>query len=96
MASGFLLGIVADEVYTEREVQLAPGDAICFYTDGLIEARNEIGELYGTARMTHCMSTIDHTADAATHTAKLLACQQAFSGTALLSDDLTAAFCRVR
>ncbi len=93
MASGFLLGIIPDEVYTEREVQLAPGDVICFYTDGLIEARNEIGELYGTTRLTQCMESIQHTNNAAAHTAALLAGQNEFSGTASATDDLTLAFC---
>ena len=49
--TGFLLGIVPGEQYREQTVQLAPGDQVCFYTDGLIEARNEIGDTFGFERL---------------------------------------------
>ena len=55
-ASGFLLGIIPNEVYAEKEVKLEPGDKLCFFTDGVVEARNEIGELYGIARLTACLT----------------------------------------
>ena len=87
-AQGFLLGIMPDEVYREREIVLEPGDRICFYTDGLIEARNEIGETFGVERLHQCLTL--HGSEAAE---KLSACvltsQQEFRGTAPLSDDVT-------
>ena len=55
---GFLLGVVPDEVYTEREVVLEPGDKICFYTDGVIEARNVIDEMFNVDRLIQCLQ--DH------------------------------------
>ena len=55
VAQGFLLGIMSGEVYTARCRQLAPGDKVCFTTDGVSEARNEIGEMYGTERLTECL-----------------------------------------
>jgi len=54
-AQGFLLGVIAGEVYTARCRQLAPGDKVCFATDGVLEARNEIGAMYGTDRLTECL-----------------------------------------
>lgn len=90
-AHGFLLGVVPDEVYAEKEVILAPGDAICFFTDGLIEARNEIGELLGEERVKESLGA------AATKSGDLLAhvlgCQTQFSSGVPLSDDLTVAVC---
>ena len=50
-AQGFMLGIVPEEQYREKSVQLEPGDRLCFYTDGLVEARNGMGEGYGTDRL---------------------------------------------
>lgn len=55
VAQGFLLGIMPGEVYNERTVTLESGDAVCFYTDGVIEARNEIGEQFGEERLTACL-----------------------------------------
>ena len=54
-AQGFMLGIMPGEQYREKTVQLAPGDKLCFYTDGVVEARNEIGETFGTDRLTGCL-----------------------------------------
>ena len=45
------------EVYREKTIQLTEGDRLCFYTDGLIETRNEIGENFGTERLVGCMDT---------------------------------------
>jgi serine phosphatase RsbU (regulator of sigma subunit)/CBS domain-containing protein len=87
-ASGFLLGVMPGEVYISREVSLAPGDRVCFYTDGLVEARNEIGEMFGEARLTECLvrsgrgsaqEILDH----------ILNTRKSFSGSARLTDDLT-------
>jgi serine phosphatase RsbU (regulator of sigma subunit) len=42
---GTLLGVVADPVFGDRTVSLAPGDAVVLYTDGLTEARHGGGIL---------------------------------------------------
>mgnify|MGYP001806561255 FL=1 len=93
VSHGFLLGVVPGEVYAEREVTLSPGDALCFFTDGLVEARNEIGELYGEERVTQCIEHAANTGeDLLDH---LLACQRRFSSGVPLSDDVTLAVCRL-
>ena len=87
-AQGFMLGIVPDEQYRERSVQLEPGDRLCFYTDGLVEARNGMGEGYGTDRLE--ASFVAHGAQAAEPLAEcLLADQRTFRGGHPLSDDVT-------
>jgi sigma-B regulation protein RsbU (phosphoserine phosphatase) len=87
-ARGFLLGVMPDEVYAEREVTLGPGDRVCFYTDGLIEARNEIGELFGPDRLTGCLTR--HGGDPAGAVLNVvLQAQREFCGTVPLTDDLT-------
>lgn len=93
-AQGFLLGIMPDEVYSEREVTLEPGDVIAFHTDGLVEARNEIGEQYGPERLMGCMSRAAGKSAAALRD-EILADQRAFSSEVPLSDDLTLVICRV-
>jgi phosphoserine phosphatase RsbU/P len=55
VVQGFFLGIMQGEIYSERETQLAVGDKVCFTTDGVLEARNEIGEMFGVDRMKACL-----------------------------------------
>ncbi|HEY0495759.1 MAG TPA: PP2C family protein-serine/threonine phosphatase [Kutzneria sp.] len=45
---GFALGIAA----TECRYQLEPGDRVLFYTDGITEARDELGREFGLQRFT--------------------------------------------
>ena len=45
------LGIFASEQYPEATHQLVPGDQVIFYTDGITEAHNAEGEMFGTARL---------------------------------------------
>lgn len=45
------LGIIHQTIYSELSVKLRPGEQLSLYTDGLLEARNETGELYGFDRM---------------------------------------------
>jgi serine phosphatase RsbU (regulator of sigma subunit) len=49
--SGLPLGLFAGEVYEEVEIILQPGETCMLYTDGLTEARNKSGELFGEERL---------------------------------------------
>ena len=42
-APGTLLGVVPDPSFEDRSVELSPGDALVFYTDGVIEDRGDGG-----------------------------------------------------
>ena len=50
-STGLPVGMLAGHGYGEREVQLAPGDLLFFYTDGCVEMENEAGEMFGTERL---------------------------------------------
>jgi sigma-B regulation protein RsbU (phosphoserine phosphatase) len=41
------LGAFADAAYTEQALDLAPGELLVAYSDGLTDARNEAGEFFG-------------------------------------------------
>jgi serine phosphatase RsbU (regulator of sigma subunit) len=45
------LGLDLDATYQQVDVQLREGDHFSLYTDGLLEARNQSGELYGFERL---------------------------------------------
>ena len=46
--------------FKENRIKLKPGDTIFLYTDGVTEARNREGELFGKARL---VETLDHAPD---------------------------------
>jgi serine phosphatase RsbU (regulator of sigma subunit) len=60
MMLGMAPGALFDRAMTGETVQLEPGDVILFYTDGLEEAKNEKGELFGLGR---CTPVLEHDAD---------------------------------
>ncbi len=47
---GLPLGIKADSQYETSTIELRPGDALIFYTDGVVEAFNESGQDFGNER----------------------------------------------
>jgi sigma-B regulation protein RsbU (phosphoserine phosphatase) len=47
----FPLGILDEVDYRETKVKLAPGDRVVFYTDGIVEAVNEKGQMFGFERL---------------------------------------------
>ena len=50
-STGLPVGMLAGHGYKERDVQLAPGDLLFFYTDGCVEMENEAGEMFGSDRL---------------------------------------------
>jgi len=56
-AGGFPLGITSEGGYDEYKQQLQPGDQIIFYTDGITEASNSEGKLFGTDRLDQVLET---------------------------------------
>jgi stage II sporulation SpoE-like protein len=48
--AGLPLGVDAAVEYAESSLQLAPGDKLTFLSDGVVEARNAVGELFGFDR----------------------------------------------
>lgn len=50
LANGLPLGLTAETSYTEAAFQLEPGEQLTLLTDGVVEARNEAGALFGFER----------------------------------------------
>jgi serine phosphatase RsbU (regulator of sigma subunit)/anti-sigma regulatory factor (Ser/Thr protein kinase) len=50
-ATGMPLGLLPGMGYEEKEITLAPGDTVFFYSDGLAEAHSSSGEMYGFPRV---------------------------------------------
>src|SRR5919205_814171 len=50
-ARGMPLGMMPGMSYEEKEVSLAEGNCVLFYSDGLVEAHNPQGEMFGFPRL---------------------------------------------
>jgi sigma-B regulation protein RsbU (phosphoserine phosphatase) len=51
MPTGPAVGLLPEAQYSVQEAQLEPGDTLLAYTDGVTEARNPRGNLYGERRL---------------------------------------------
>jgi sigma-B regulation protein RsbU (phosphoserine phosphatase) len=86
------LGIDASEEYTDSHSQLRPGDTLILYTDGITEARNPQGEMFGENRLDQsatCKGNADETM------AGLLAGLDDFRAGRTLADDMTLLVARI-
>jgi len=85
---GFPLGILEDVGYQETRLNLAPGDSVVLYTDGIVEAMNEQEEMYGFDRLLKVVQAeMEITAEAILK--KILYKVNTFAGGSAQHDDLT-------
>jgi serine phosphatase RsbU (regulator of sigma subunit)/CHASE2 domain-containing sensor protein len=84
----FPLGIVDFAEYQETKLQLNSGDLIIFYTDGVVEALNKKGKMYGFERFLEVIKG-NSGLDAGMFLEKLIDDVNSFVGKAEQHDDLT-------
>jgi PAS domain S-box-containing protein len=82
------LGVREGEIYSQISVRFDPGDLFVFYSDGITEARNAAGELFGLERLTECIR-INRDLEPETLVEAIRQAAFAFSGGDRLTDDLT-------
>ncbi len=62
-AEGFPLGMFPNVKYDEISVVTQPGDLLVFISDGILDAENAQGEMYGNERLSKMLSAVpEHTA----------------------------------
>ena len=85
---GFVLGGMDGMRYRDYEITFAPGDALFVYTDGVTEATDDAGTLFGTERMLQALNKAgDGGPQDVLHAVK---CEiDAFTGDAPQFDDIT-------
>jgi serine phosphatase RsbU (regulator of sigma subunit) len=49
--TGMPLGAMPDMTYEENEAYIAPGDSVLLHSDGLVEAHDQSGEMFGFPRL---------------------------------------------
>ena len=84
----FPLGILEEADYMETQVPLERGDRVVFYTDGIVEAMNEKGEIFGFERLFEVVQGVGNTS-ADVLLKEILNGVNAFAGDAAQHDDLT-------
>jgi serine phosphatase RsbU (regulator of sigma subunit) len=85
--TGMPLGILDDQYWEQRTVQLAKGDLLFLYTDGLTEAQSAQGEFFGAARLLEALRASSRRSAPEIEQA-LLAQLDDFTGGAVQSDDV--------
>src|ERR687894_450978 len=77
-ARGMPLGLMPGMSYEENETVLKAGESVLFYTDGLVEAPNPMGEMFGTPRLRSLLT--EYPTDARVLNALLLEELKRFTG----------------
>lgn len=88
--NGMLLAAVEGATYESKSLPLQPGDRLLLYTDGIVEARNDAGQLFGDASLSRALKDTRHLspAEAVDH---LLSALQRWAKSQ--DDDLTVLVC---
>lgn len=82
------LGLMTDVSYPTVAEQLHPGDRIVFYTDGITEAQNRAGELFGLKRLDYLLE-YGCGEEPPTIVSNIMVSVEAFSEGATATDDRT-------
>ncbi len=85
---GIVMGISDDAEYKENRIEFSTGDTAIFYTDGITEAMNSQGELYGLKRLIDVITANCH-AETKEVVEKILADISSFSQSTEQHDDIT-------
>jgi len=94
-AEGFPLGLFPDVKYEEFTLSTQPGDLIVFFSDGITDAENGAGEMFGTDRLRDVLEAQPGSAAASTIVDAILKAVSDFQGGIEHFDDETVVVLRV-
>lgn len=57
---GLIIGVKPSVIFEERSIEVASGDVVLFYTDGLTEAYAPDGDMFGTERVCRHLGSVTH------------------------------------
>ncbi len=86
-AEGFPLGLFPNAEYEEFTLATRPGDLIVFFSDGIVDANNAAGEMFGDERLTRLLEAQHHPTAQSTVDAILQAVSAFQSGTDRFDDE---------
>ncbi len=94
-AGGLVIGIAPEAGYEYESVSLRSGDVLVFYTDGVIDASNFQGELFGRQRLRKSIQK-HHGQSARALAKQIMWDTRRFAGLAEQTDDITIVVARVQ
>lgn len=83
------LGLMDKADYQDLSLDMAEGDLVVFYSDGVIEAENEAGEMYQAERLLRLLQGASSALSAEEMVELIMDDVTAFSGGEEASDDIT-------
>jgi sigma-B regulation protein RsbU (phosphoserine phosphatase) len=86
-AEGFPLGLFPNAEYEEFTLSTQPGDLIVFFSDGIVDAVNATGDMYGDERLAKLLESQHHPTAQSTVDAILQAVTDFQAGTAHFDDE---------
>lgn len=92
---GLLLGVIADVHFEEGSLELERGDRLVLYTDGISEADDGTGEMYGEERLTLLLAGLPSGLDASAISKRVLDAVEHHLGAEEAQDDRTLVVLRV-
>jgi phosphoserine phosphatase RsbU/P len=87
-ATGMVAGVFPEMEITNEGMEMVAGDTILLYTDGVTEAFNGYGEVYGDGRLMECLAR-GHGRTAAETVGEVMKSVRSHAGGAEQSDDIT-------
>lgn len=89
LESGPALGVFDDMSFQSQHLQIAHGESLCVYTDGITEAFNALREEFSDERLLETLATQGNDWSAAKSGEDLLQAVRKFAAEAAQSDDIT-------
>jgi sigma-B regulation protein RsbU (phosphoserine phosphatase) len=86
---GMALGVEPQACFVDGEVELAPGDVLFLYTDGITEARDPQDALFGDDALLAALAALPADAPAQAYPTHVAAAVEAFAQDAPQADDIT-------
>lgn len=86
--NGLILGVKEDVIYEEKETEMASGDLLILFTDGLTEAENHAGDFFGEERLEELLREY-HLLPTEQIIDRIMEQARLFTGTRSFRDDVT-------
>jgi serine phosphatase RsbU (regulator of sigma subunit)/anti-sigma regulatory factor (Ser/Thr protein kinase) len=94
-ATGLPLGVQRILSCRTKEINLDPGDVLLLYSDGVTEAEDSAGDIFGAQRLSDIMEAV-HPASAEIQIKTIIEAVETFCGKSPIRDDLTMVLVRAK